>query len=266
MQGLRSARRVRAAAALADQLRDGPESGGDSGVASSRGVEALTVKIFSTVPGRYVITTTRSGDTSDSSMPCVTKTMVCWSSVQIRSNSSCIERLVSASSAPKARPSAASGPSRARQRASATRWRIPRTGLGEPISEPRRASLSSSASPWRALPGRRGMRNRRRRSRGRSSKETARIPGTPRALRLRPTTRLRRRDLARSRLRETLAMGVQQGRLAAADGPSRQTNSPLLTSRSSVQGEIPPNLMPTPQIWRAGSGFPSPRCSARAAR
>src|ERR1700730_14635345 len=239
-----------------------------SGFASSRGRGSATVTIFFTVPGRYVITTTRSASSSDSSMPCVTNTMVCWSSVQIRSNSSCIERLVSASSAPKGSSISSIGASRARQRASATRWRIPPDrSLGNRSPNPRRASLSSSAS---ALA--RASRSPRMRSPHATFSRTV-IQGNS-AYSWNTIARSgcgSRTRLPKARISPEVgcvnpAMAFSSVDLPQPDGPSRQTNSPLVTARSiRSRATMLPNLMPTPRIWRAGSGISEPAVPAQEA-
>src|SRR5207249_1504310 len=238
------------------------------GDASSRGLGSVTCTISFTVPGRYVITTTRSASRRDSSMPCVTNTMVCFNSVQMRSNSSCIERRVNASSAPNGSSINNIGASSASARASATRCRIPpERSFGKRSPKPRSASFPNSASAFSRAPGSpRICSPNATFSRTVIQGKSAYSWNTMARAGSGSWTGLPKARISPELGRVNPAMALSRVDLPQPEGPSRQTNSPAATSRSiRSKATMPPNSLRTLRTWMAASGMLEPAVPAEQA-
>src|SRR5438105_3547548 len=200
-------------------------------------------------------------------MPCVTKTMVRFSSDQIRSRSSCIDRRVRASSAPNGSSIKSIGDSIASARAMATRCRMPpERSFGKRSLKPLSESLSRSRSTVVAIPSARLISRPKAMFsktviQGKSAYSWKTIARSgPGAL-----TGLPKASTVPSSGAMKPAMTLSSVDLPQPDGPSRQTNSPGATSRSMFSNArmVCVNCLRTPRICTAGSGIFDPAVPAQ---
>src|ERR1017187_7338828 len=172
----------------------------------------------------------------DSSMEWVTKRMVLPVSPHRRSSSSWRLRRVRASRAPKGSSMSMMGGSRARTRAMATRWRMPpERSLGKRSRKSWRWSISSSAATLAAISAFGAFFTSRPKAmfwatviQGKRAYSWKTMPRSgPGA-----TTRFLSTVISPEDGNEKPATALSSVDLPQPEGPSRQTNSPVFTSRS----------------------------------